>query len=406
MILITNLGKAKKQDNNRYRETTYLFEDGREYKTQLFSSALLKWLGKDIDKIVMLGTKTSMWDSLLEFDFEKDNVNNEDLSFAEELYNKVNNNNGEGISKDDLSKLSKRLSELTGIEFICLEIPFGLNDQEQNEILKIISKEISEQSEIYFDFTHGLRHIPFFATLAIFYLKQVKNVKIKGIYYGALELTSSETKKTPVISMKNALKTIDWINAITIAEKTGNYLMISELVNNESLKENLEKLTFFRNTNQIDKMKPIAKHIKQELNQGTIPKEMELYKEKLVEDFAWLLKDHFALRQLDIAKQALENNNYTQAAILAVESLISAYIKKDPANYENRKNAEENIKNKKDKRYSNLKAIRNSCVHGTHSQKKEIQTILSDSKKLTETMKDHFKEIENKINTIKGKNNK
>ena len=113
-----------------------------------------------------------------------------------------------------------------------LDIPTGQDTAEMWQTFEIISKEIHEGEFVIFDITHGLRSLPFLVFLFAAYLKSAKNVSIKGIYYGALELKNSENI-APVIDLSEFVSMIDWITATTRFTEIGNGQALVDLLRKE-----------------------------------------------------------------------------------------------------------------------------------------------------------------------------
>ncbi len=412
-ILITNLGKARKVDNDRYKLLNYKFENNEIIKSNIFGFALLKWLekhNKNLEKVIILGTTTSMWDALLED--EEMELNESDYK----LYEKIGNEVDSGVSNESILKLSNYLTHFYKIKIIIKIIPLGKDYNEQQEILLAMSQEISNNSNIFFDFTHGLRHLPFFALLSIFHLKTFSMSNVEKIYYGAMELTKNNV--TPVVSLSYALEVMDWINAITISENRGNFKALSELNGiNEILKVNLNKLSFLISTNQVGEMKKYAENIKNELlnNIDSLPIAGNLYKKQIIDKMLWTEKSSFALRQLEIASQALKNQSYLQSVTLLFEAFVSSRIKSDPLDYDNRENAKRKLFKTGNKTFKILNKLRNSLAHGSRpkgkqhykdknkeSSNQKVLAILSDEIKLTSEIEKYINNIQQSINDTKG----
>ena len=113
-----------------------------------------------------------------------------------------------------------------------LDIPTGQDTAEMWQTFEIISKEIHAGESVIFDITHGLRSLPFLVFLFAAYLKSAKNVSIKGIYYGALELKNSEGI-APVIDLSEFVSMIDWITATTRFTEIGNGQALVDLLRRE-----------------------------------------------------------------------------------------------------------------------------------------------------------------------------
>ena len=124
------------------------------------------------------------------------------------------------------------LEKLEDPRIQALDIPTGQNTEEMWQTFEIISKEIHEGESVIFDITHGLRSLPFLVFLFAAYLKSAKNVSIRGIYYGALELKNSEGI-APVIDLSEFVSMIDWITATTRFTEIGNGQALVDLLRKE-----------------------------------------------------------------------------------------------------------------------------------------------------------------------------
>ena len=110
-------------------------------------------------------------------------------------------------------KTEDKMLELADERVQVLPIATGNNTTEMWEIFTTIAREIEVGETVIFDITHGLRSLPFLVFLFAAYLKSAKGVKIKGIYYGALELSKRGTIPAPVIDLSEFVEMLDWLTA-------------------------------------------------------------------------------------------------------------------------------------------------------------------------------------------------
>lgn len=136
------------------------------------------------------------------------------------------------VTKRAKEKTWSVLENLQDSRIQSLPIPTGQDTVEMWKTFEIISKEIHEGESVIFDITHGLRSLPFLVFLFAAYLKSAKNVSIKGIYYGALELKNSEGI-APVIDLSEFVSMIDWITATTRFTEIGNGQALVDLLRKE-----------------------------------------------------------------------------------------------------------------------------------------------------------------------------
>ncbi|MFN3920720.1 MAG: hypothetical protein ACK4JF_10615, partial [Methylohalobius sp.] len=64
MMLASFLGKSQLDSQHGYRRTRYRFPDGSERETAYFGLTLAEYL--NADRLILIGTPSSMWDVLIE----------------------------------------------------------------------------------------------------------------------------------------------------------------------------------------------------------------------------------------------------------------------------------------------------------------------------------------------------
>ena len=88
---------------------------------------------------------------------------------------------------------------------------------------------LEENDEIILDITHAFRSIPLLIFIVAAYLRQVKNVKLKHIIYGAFEARDTETDQTPIFDLTPFVELLDWMNAVNIFQNSGDARPIARL---------------------------------------------------------------------------------------------------------------------------------------------------------------------------------
>ncbi|WP_322785246.1 TIGR02221 family CRISPR-associated protein [Methanotorris igneus] len=106
--------------------------------------------------------------------------------------------------------------ELGNVSFVQIEIPKSQEDLW--DLFEKIVESVNDNDEIIFDITHAFRHIPFMSFIVLLYLQQVKNVKIKGIYYGAF---MKDYNKAPIFDLSSLLNLAEWLYEIRDLKKYG-----------------------------------------------------------------------------------------------------------------------------------------------------------------------------------------
>lgn len=139
----------------------------------------LIFIKKKPDKIIILGSSTSMWDAW--YDVDEALFTDENIESATNLNKKIE----AGADLEDLKPLESALSTNFNANIICQIIPYGQTVEEQVEILSCIKNEIDKDDDIVIDVTHGLRHLSMLELLSTFLLKHSSNIRMSGIYYGA-----------------------------------------------------------------------------------------------------------------------------------------------------------------------------------------------------------------------------
>lgn len=183
--LISFLGVGDK--TRGYRSANYQFGDGETFNdTKYIGLTLLKKINPT--KTIFLGTSGSMWDVFLENAGENETM----LAQWFELSEAVKNHQ---VNQEQLDPFSNYLSQKLGTSVHCILIPFAKNEQEQIEILSVLSYHLDDNEKVILDVTHGFRHLPMLSLVAARFLKKIKNIDVEQVYYGAFEMTND--KKPP-----------------------------------------------------------------------------------------------------------------------------------------------------------------------------------------------------------------
>jgi len=393
--LISFLGKARKGDGGKYRTANYDFEGGSK-TTQFFGLGLSEVIKPDT--LIVLGTTGSMWDVFYEAFAESEQQTDHWLALSESVENNA-------VTEEQLTRCADDLSTKLGVRCLLKLIPYGVNETEQSDILKIMAADVHEKDTVSLDLTHGLRHLPMLGLLSAMYLQTAKQVVIEGLYSGALELTDPESKITPVIRLDGLLKISDWISALHGFDKTGDIAPFSDLLQQEGMEPEIANLlkeaNFHENTLSItNARKPLKDFTKH--TEGKLSGIASLFSESLNKRISWKDEDSIYLRQRSKSIFYLQQGDYVRAAALGYEAVITQYLKKnnpsaDVENYEVRdevrKTIETQLSKSKLKSYRLLRNIRNSLAHANRPNKGEIQKILSDESLLQQRLNELFTQL-------------
>lgn len=381
-ILITTLGKGRRNEDG-YLKIKYRLEEKQSRETPFIGQALIE-LVPQIDKIVVLGTTGSIWDAWWQVDetlFEKH------ADFLDMLSEKVKNEE-EDVSA--LSKLSEILSNHLRKDVECKYIPDGLDEKSQLDILQVIDSIGEKGDNVYLDVTHGFRHLPMIEMLSAFLQKNKYN--IRHIYYGALE--KSMDGVAPVIDLKGLLNLQEWIEAVAILNETDNVMTLARIPTMKDFRADLEQYQFFIQMNNVGNARGSANRIRGMINEGRLPPEGVLFKEKLLKVFDWGADQEYAKRQLSQAKAAFEKGDYLRAIILLNEAVISSYVddSRRVMDIDCRTEAENKLYRSNEYNWHILRRLRNSTAHdGTKNDR--LEKKIKDIRRSRENFEKGFKEL-------------
>lgn len=157
-----------------YHKTKYVFHDKKEFETHIFLKALLETKYKEFSKIILVGTKTSAWDMLVE----------ENTDLWEKVLDARENKT---ISDDLISEIEKYLSQAVNIPVVIKYHTDVIDDNSSLEIFDLYNSIIPEITDenILFDITHAFRSMPILLYQALqFSVSQNKKIKNVELVYG------------------------------------------------------------------------------------------------------------------------------------------------------------------------------------------------------------------------------
>lgn len=168
MKAITFLGAA------RAHATTYIMPDGREHAAPYFGVALARFNpGADMKVFVTEKARNMHWEPF------------------------------QHLVEDYVENLE------------AVDIPDGADENELWALFQTVVDAVDEREEVIFDITHGYRSLPFLSLLAIAYLRQIKHIELRAIFYGNFEARdrSVEPHRAPVIDLSDFVSIFDWMTA-------------------------------------------------------------------------------------------------------------------------------------------------------------------------------------------------
>jgi CRISPR-associated DxTHG motif protein len=309
-------------------------------------------------------------------------------------------------TQEQLDLLAPLVSDQLGLPVAFHLIPYGRTLNEQINILQIITTNFSEGDEVSLDVTHGLRHLPMLTLVSSMYLQAAYKVVVKGIYYGALDMTVDQ--KTPVMELDGLLSITDWISALRAFDKDGDYGVFTPLLEGEGLAhqeaEHLRKAAFFERNFNVSRASGELNNFNKNL-EDDLPGIGQLFTQQLRERIQWHRRTDMYARQRQLAEFYLEQSDYPRATIFAYEAFITNLIDREAGerdfDYDDRDFAKNmfieglrgdpSLKNF----FLKLGRLRNALAHGNEPQDKEVKKILRDEQNLKENLSRLMKRLLN-----------
>ena len=374
--LVITLGRVRRLDESgghgSYRTMAYRFSEMEVSEpTSFFGLALYRHLmnqHKEIDRIVVLGTRGSMWDALLEID---DNALLNDAANERLFDSLVNQAQAENVDDNLLADLSDALTHHFSVPVQCRAIPYGQSSDEQIDILRCFRGVTEGMDSVILDVTHGLRHLPMMALVSAFLLGNDRHpVQTKGVYYGAAELRQGEV--APVVKLDGLLSLQEWVEAMAVQKASGNVSRLAEIPGlDQNLAEALRKYQFFEQMNNVTQARRCAQEIRDHLH--CLPPEGLFFRDELNRMFDWVDGGKLPIRQCRQARNAFENGDYMRAVVLLTEAVISAWVKPgsgDILNYNVREVAKGELDRQGNQNWKLLRNLRNTLAHGGQAEGK------------------------------------
>lgn len=390
--LVTFLGKSRESKDTGYRTTIYRFPDGTTKKTAFFGLALSEYLKPDTT--VILGTHSSQWDVLVENLAEEGEA--EDARI--QLIGAATSGNVTQSLLDDVAPLMKRA---VGCNVLPRLISFGKNADEQYEILDAVANAVPKKGTVSFDLTHGFRHLGMVGFLSAFMLERVRNLSVRGLWYGALDMTRDGI--TPVLELDGLVRVKRWVDALNQFDATGDYGVFAQLLKDDGVpadKANcLKDAAFYERTfNVRDAARKIGTFLP--VLDSRLAGASGLFQRRLADRLCWATASGSAEQQRKLAQQYLNREDFVRAAMFGREAFVTHLCEKcgvHTVEYgPERENAIRQFeadleagKHSKERRdaYRMLTNIRNSLAHGTRPWHDRYQAALRRPDRLRRELK-------------------
>ncbi|MCS7224471.1 MAG: TIGR02221 family CRISPR-associated protein [Armatimonadetes bacterium] len=108
-----------------------------------------------------------------------------------------------------------------------VDIPSGKSESELWEIFQKCVESVNEGEEILLDITHAFRSLPLIVFTVAAFLRQVKNVTIRHIVYGAFEAKDANNQ-APIFDLTPLLDLLDWLSGAEFFIKRGDASLLGE----------------------------------------------------------------------------------------------------------------------------------------------------------------------------------
>jgi len=384
--LISFLGKGILDKTTGYRKADYVFADGRIVTTPFFGLALKQVMRPQ--RLVLLGTKGSMWGVLVEHLAAQGK--DEDLRL--EL---LEASERQAVTENLLARSKPLVDQALGIPCDLRLIDYGRDEQEQIAILAAIAKAVGRE-RVTLDLTHGFRHLAALGLLSAFFLERVARLQVDGLYYGALDMT--ENGLTPVVCLGGLLQVQRWIDALSRFDQDGDYSVFTPLLQADAVPEDkarcLTEAAFHERTFNLSDARRKLQSFLPVLDKP-LPGTSALFQKQLAERLAWAKTGTLFDHQRKLAYLYLERNDPVRAAIFGFEAMVTQECQHagyDVNDYEaGRKPAADALDAQiRANRlhadfqagYWTLKNLRNALAHGNPPSIDRYRKLLSDPRQL------------------------
>jgi len=228
-------------------------------------------------------------------------------------------------------------------------IPEGKNTEELKDIFKNVLEVLEKykNDNLYLDITHGFRSLPLIFFTSIIYLKNIYDIGIRKICYGALDAGNKEENIAPIFDLSYLLELIEWSTGVNLFVNRYDSFFIDKIIKRKksetsksllNLKKELKDFSKQFSNVQIIEIPQRANQIinfteefKEELFQNTphiiplIDKIKDEVKELTLENSNELDINQLKF-QIKLIKKYLEKNLILQAIILDREFIVSLVI--------------------------------------------------------------------------------
>ena len=393
ITLVSFLGKGvRDRQTNAYRPARYQLPGQPPWEKTMYIGQALAQQIPNVSKFVILGTPSSMWD-VFALDMAGEDANDQQAMEAlTELEQAVREDR---VTQAMLDAMAPTLSSRTGCEVCPRLIGYARDAQEQVEVLQVLSEQVNAGDTVVLDVTHGFRHLPMLALVAARYLQHAREAQTQAIYYGALEMTKPPPPApdgiTPVLNLHGMLQMLDWVDALAVYQRTGDYGRMGHLMTHAGMaadkaKQWKQAAFFERNmaaelsVSKLDDAQKAMSELENPL--------VKLFRPALQQRMQWAREPNRALREQALADGYLKRGDYLRGVFYLYECLLTTEVFQDPGSYaqlsafEARKNAAKTLKERYWPHFGHLEYLRNTLAHGVRSDSTEVLQALKSEEQL------------------------
>lgn len=397
--LISFLGKSQLDSKTGYRTARYRMPDGTIHETAYLGLALAEHLAAE--RVILLGTASSMWDLLVE-NIAGDHAADE---LRLELFDAVKEGR---VTQSLLDDLAPAMAARLGRPVASLLIPSCATFAEQQEVLTRLADHLHQRECVVLDLTHGFRHLAMLGLAAARYLVHARNVTVQGLYYGAFDMTQDDAK--PVLTLEGLAHLQEWAEAFEAYETSGNFSRFAPLLVQDGFPrtaadalERAWQLLMVSNVHDAAKsLQPVLQALGTPLSGAS-----ELFRARLLKVLRWSQESTLSGKFRQLALQSLERGDTLRASIFGLEAFLAREVETadgDPLEYAQRKAADERFQEQardgllpewKREAFWLLKDVRNACAHGTPPSNKRHAKLLKNPQLLARDLKAALKRLTN-----------
>ncbi len=395
-VLVSFIGtghRANEKTPGRYITTQYRFADEDVVETDLFGVALLHHLksqGRTVDTWLLLGTKQSNWDVLHSCVPDNEQIQEQALEIAHRVEKGL-------VDQSLLDAWASALQDagMTPKPVPCLVGPCD-TPHSQSALWNALLDNLPNDSHVFMDITHGLRHQPVLATFMLGLLRTLREISLEGVYYGALEL--KQDNLAPVLELDWCRQLFDLTESLATMKNTGVITpLVSALGISGPVSGKLHKFAVLDDLMHPNASAEMARQLVGELSKLSLssPIHQSLLPEmqKRIQEVS---KGNRSDHLIDRAQNSWKRKSYSKALLELQEAIMSCVrdkygIKDDEAGNRQIKSVLKHYSGPYCATFDTLKNLRDGVAHGfTNEHKINDKDIDEIGKLFDEGVKMYF----------------